>query len=477
MVGFTSFRVGSDISAVAGAVLGSRKWGVRDGSAPSRRRPLAAGFTLIELLVVVLIIAILASLIIPVAGLVRRRAGELDTANRLEHVLRELASRGAAAGGAVIPVQAAAGLGGALQFANLRSISHLVARPASGSATGREDAPDFDVDWDPILDSGFGKYKRVGKAGAAAVELDVQPPAQGPVAADWYLQQWPFSWPETDWYAEPPGTTPPILAHPWGETPLALDGVKVDPQQPPGAELRTLEASAGVRRVRNSWMAVTDHAGTIWQWSRMENGAAQTRSLPAGVADSVQVRRSDAAAGSWTSVPGNAPMPFDLGWCSPLATPALLQTAGVLPPGPEGLAAWRQDRSPTQPWNDAWGNPLVIVFALWQPPRAGDPASTSGMMRRDFYLKAASTVYGGNRALYLAGGSAGYLLAAPLPVVWSTPEDDRRVLRDLWFQIRADADAAEWTEQAWQDPPWDGVRRADGPGRQRAILTTPIVLR
>lgn len=443
-----------------------------------RRAPTVAGFTLIELLVVVLIIAILASLLLPVAGLIRRRAAELDTANRLEHVLRELASQGEAAGGAVIPVQAAAGLGGPLQFANLRTISNLVGRPASGSAAGREDAPGFDVAWDPILDSGFGTYHRSGQAGAEAVELDVQPPAQGSVAADWYLQQWPFTWPETDWYAEPPGTTPPILAHPWGETPLAVDGVKVDPQQPPGAEPRSLGSdSDDLRHIRNSWMAVTDHAGSIWQWSRVEDGAAQTRRLPAGVADSVQVRRSDDEPDSWTSVPGNAPMPFDLGWCSPLATPALLQAAGVLPPGADGLAAWRQDRSPSKPWNDAWGNPLVIVYALWQPPRAGDPARSSAMMRRDFYLKAASKAYGTNRALYLAGGSAGPVLAEPLPGTWTTPEEDRRVLRELWFQIRADADAAEWTEQAWQDPPWDGVRRKSGPGRQRAILTTPIVLR
>ena len=201
---------------------------------------------------------------------------------------------------------------------------------------------------------------------------------------------------------------------------------------------------------------------------------------------------------------------------SPLDSLRLLQVAGVLPAGATGEKIYRQDRSPNKPWNDRWGQPLVVVSAVFVPPRSevcvlavnkrlgwssadrdlgiyrltkilgvmstakGDFDESAGWKYasgtpRDELLSRYARGAGFNRAVYVAVGAAGPDLTNPLPATWTAAEDPV-ALRNLWLQVRDVCRADEWTEKAFMKPPWNGYRSASK-GRLRCQLSAPIEIK
>ncbi len=200
----------------------------------------------------------------------------------------------------------------------------------------------------------------------------------------------------------------------------------------------------------------------------------------------------------------------------------------------DSLADYRNDRGPQRPFNDAWGNPLVVAYAIYQPPRYAPPSipawstghfyaagewvedggqrylcilthdnpsdpSDSGnrpgtsdgaaywveaLHDDDHYLQQAYQDYGYNRAVYLAIGASGPSLSPNVFPTGSVPTggDDMAwdgYLDALWAQVctvcMPDA-TATWDESSFDDPPWKGTRQAEG-GYQgvacECFLSTP----
>jgi hypothetical protein len=185
--------------------------------------------------------------------------------------------------------------------------------------------------------------------------------------------------------------------------------------------------------------------------------------------------RSD---GSTVSVEANQPLPFDLGWLSPISTIDLLKLAGTLDPI-TGERDYRTDRNPRRPWNDTWGHPLVISYAIFQPERF--QRVCDGQNRRDLLLKKAYDAYGYNRSVYLAAGAVGPDRAALGPVIDTlatsgSAAEDRVALAAMWKQICANCDAVSWTEAGFSAPPWKGVKLGKKNG-MRSFLSVPSEVR
>jgi prepilin-type N-terminal cleavage/methylation domain-containing protein len=164
---------------------------------------------------------------------------------------------------------------------------------------------------------------------------------------------------------------------------------------------------------------------------------------------------------------------------SPLATPAFLRFAGIMRNDDD----WLKDRNTSRPWNDAWGNPLVIAFALYQPMQNTTVTSTwlttsnsqvakSGILP-DLYLKQANKTYGYTRAVYIGLGSVGPVVRTQLAT------DAVNLANDLWTQVTDVCAASQWDEQAWEHRPqdWHADVRWGRKGRERSCLTAPIDLR
>lgn len=346
---------------------------------------------------------------------------------------------------------------------------------------------------------------------------------------NWYNLTWPMRWPLTDWWAgSEPGANPPILAYPWGRAGLMLGSLSypvitnlTDPRTQPNDPTKILDyayvypETAGLNF--DGKFGLTNHLA--WWGS---GGNAQPESARAftsthktyyplgAISDSdlqasLYLTRSDGSALSWggasypstdaatrqaiVNVWGHRYLPFDLGSCSPLQTIPLLQAAGVLPAGSAGEDLYRSDRSRERPWNDSWGNPLVVAYALFQPPRfcnsyygptaqgylplgLGDGLGVAQNFR-DGLLKKSMEYYQHNRCLYLTVGSLGPTglsrelvnckdasLTTSLTsgcfdqpggktqgVRWTDPNLDARILRIMWQQVALVCRAADYTEQ------------------------------
>lgn len=219
-----------------------------------------------------------------------------------------------------------------------------------------------------------------------------------------------------------------------------------------------------------------------------------------------------------TTLAAQPPLAASLDQLSPLDSIGLLQIAGVLPGGQPGIDAYRNDRSPQKPWNDRWGNPLVVVSAAFLPPRAeacenrtlpqngrninswqgmspairelsatlgmmglspnwgeGDPWPYVGGSPRDALLTKYGQDNGFSRAVYIAVAAAGPKLTTPLPGTWTNAED-AQVLRAVWLQVRSVCRAQEWDADAFIDPPWNGVRTGRS-GSLRSQLTSPLEIK
>ena len=181
-----------------------------------------------------------------------------------------------------------------------------------------------------------------------------------------------------------------------------------------------------------------------------------------------------------------------MGDMSPLASLALLQAAGVVPPGTDGASAYRTDRSPDKIWNDAWGAPLVVAHAMYLAPRydfddvndlmfhneAGQYTikdSFSMLGGRDWLYRKAEETYQYARSFYVAVGSYGQEYYTVIPESWEAA-DESVVMRDLWNGIESLTNFSEWTGESFSNPPWQGFRN-ELVGETQSLISTPVEIK
>ena len=144
---------------------------------------------------------------------------------------------------------------------------------------------------------------------------------------------------------------------------------------------------------------------------------------------------------------------------NPLKSAELMVLAGLAP----SVNAYRTDRGRGRAWNDAWGNPLVIAYGVYQPERFD-------------LIQSAMDAYGTTRLVYLAVAAAGPTVAvsairdglqSPLQNVWENN------LPALWAQANVVCQptiADTWTSTSWATPPsWAPIRRARGMHLNRRV--------
>ena len=155
------------------------------------------------------------------------------------------------------------------------------------------------------------------------------------------------------------------------------------------------------------------------------------------------------------------PEPRHLGTLSPARTTAFMTLAGVAP----DAAAYEGDRGPHRHWNDAWGNPLVVAYGVYQ-----DEALLVGTMDT---LVRAKAQYGFTRAVYLTVAAAG-----PRFERGTTFADtvDRVWAQALELCHTDDAGDPRWTQDAVADPPWEGITMGKD-GKRRSFLAAPVELK
>ena len=172
--------------------------------------------------------------------------------------------------------------------------------------------------------------------------------------------------------------------------------------------------------------------------------------------------------------PGEEPDPRHLGQLSTARSTELMVLSGIAP----DPSAYRDDRSPERRWNDAWGNPLVLAYGVYQDRAQAitgehvDPDGKTSAYATNSMLQAREA-YGFTRAVYLSAAAAG-------PRFTRDP-DFATTLQAVWDQAIAvcgsdDAGDPLWTAGGFTDPPWEGVRlgKAD---RRRSFLAAPVELK
>lgn len=445
--------------------------------------PRLVAFTMLELIISISVILVLLGLLGSIFVSLRNQARILSTESRMHAILQGLSQYQLNNGGPALNLAQACGLGGPGPFVSYWELTSSLIQANGPSASLPPDLTIVDytaakhamntenyilqnrkdwVDW----------FREI-----SPMVFEVQPPAGASWASSDYLNAWPTQWPETDWFTPGPGTHPPILRFPWGKPGQRIDGSLCDPTQPPGPTTPVTyftEQTQGAGNYTsqqeanpNSWATYGPPAtSTIWNWA--PNSSSQTDWVTP-----ISATRSDGTSATFQS---NLPLPFDLGYCSPLCTIALLQASGVLPPGQAGIDAYHNDRGLERAWNDAWGNPLVVVYALYIPERYS--RTWDDYTRRDLFVRMAKDQYHTNRLVYLAVGAVGNTLDTTdypdLAPTWN-PSIDASVLRDYYLQIRSVCSAASWTENSFTAPPWQNVKVGRS-GNFQCLLTAPVAL-
>lgn len=212
-----------------------------------------------------------------------------------------------------------------------------------------------------------------------------------------------------------------------------------------------------------------------------------------------------------TDIPGDAPNALptspptveahDLSDLTPLFSLPFLQATGLMEVA-DPVLAYHSNRDPKRPWNDAWGNPLILGVALYQPRMNTALAlrereelqggnANRPIIRQDLFVKRAQAAYSYAKAFYISAGSLGSRIDAPLTETmlanpaadWDSPGTG--ILAESWRQINAvcndDGSGNDlWTsaggKDPFKDPPWAGVKRGKKAGRY-AFLSAPQELR
>jgi hypothetical protein len=192
-------------------------------------------------------------------------------------------------------------------------------------------------------------------------------------------------------------------------------------------------------------------------------------------------------------------------------TRELLKLAGIIVPTLDSTKPYKDymtDRSPKKDWNDAWGNPLVVAFAMYQPPRNNpidnrNPATASN--GEDYIFKVAREKYKSIRNVYLSVAAAGpslpelnqatltsdneskWIGPTGVPaVIWKRVAvgDPKSQVQPVCQQGTWDAQlkrwSGEWSESSWTTPPWSDIKKGeltDKDVKYKCFLSHPIVLK
>lgn len=124
-------------------------------------------------------------------------------------------------------------------------------------------------------------------------------------------------------------------------------------------------------------------------------------------------------------------------------------------------------RGARYPWNDAWGNPLIVAYALFETNSAADLAA-----------------YGYNRCVYISVGALGSVRSAASNQALAVPFTNLNDLSNAWTRINAVANVDASNKEMWTSaatsPPWNGIRSAIGDGSSyigTAMLSAPAEYR
>jgi prepilin-type N-terminal cleavage/methylation domain-containing protein len=239
-----------------------------------------------------------------------------------------------------------------------------------------------------------------------------------------------------------------------------------------------------------------------------DDGSQPFLRFPWGQQPPEELRRSD-------NTRGNDPQCFLLRHSSPHRTRQLLALTGLVPTDGHGATArhtaYLSDRDARRPWNDAWGRPLVVSFAMYLPPRnnprhnLNNSTSDADGFGEDIVLNAAKDSYRTVRILYLTMVAAGpqmpeldeERLTSGKDADWDGPQgipaliwkrvvvgdprqDEPPVCQQGRFNATRQRWEGEWDQHAFDQPPFKGVRIADWRNPQGVVyhcfLNTPLVL-
>ncbi|TVR14749.1 MAG: prepilin-type N-terminal cleavage/methylation domain-containing protein [Planctomycetota bacterium] len=153
----------------------------------------------------------------------------------------------------------------------------------------------------------------------------------------------------------------------------------------------------------------------------------------------------------------------------PRRSAQLLSYLGVV----SDVETYHGNRSPKQAWNDAWGHPLIVAYALYQPPKY---RGTNQSRHPDYYLQRAQDLYQYNRSIYVSIGAAG-----PDISPYAFVADWNINMTALWNHICDIAmpdEETTWNERSFHRNPWSGTRIAsDESGERQVFLSAPVEFR
>jgi hypothetical protein len=161
----------------------------------------------------------------------------------------------------------------------------------------------------------------------------------------------------------------------------------------------------------------------------------------------------------------------------------LLVIAGILRPNDpmtpvnETLDDYK-DRGPKKPWNDGWGNPLVVAYGIFQPSDSlalGVPGTVANAGKQ---VQQALELFQYNRSIYLTIGAPGPFVQNSLD--FSTLATADTAITNIWTQVTNVCSANTWTEASFDHPPWQGVKRGKKTiaGREyKSLLSSPLEFR